>query len=161
MVLLQNLLFKVQFVDYCIKMNAMRVTVLILLCFVSLKSNGQTKDSLSVIETTEKYIQAFYQKKPKWLKDVLHPELIKRTIKSYQDSNEFIKTSGKSEMVELSKVFNANGKFNSNSRANIEVLDLYKKIATVKLTAEKWIDYLHLIKVNQKWQIIDVIWIMI
>jgi len=139
----------------------MKFTVVIFLCLFVCKSYAQSQDSLAVISVTEKYIQAFYQGKPEWLKETLHPELIKRTIKSFPDSEKFIVTNGKSEMVELSKVFNANGKFDDQSRADIEVLDLYNNMASVKLTAEKWIDYLHLIKLNGKWQIVNVIWLMI
>lgn len=124
-------------------------------------SYAQPNDTMEVVATTEKYIQAFYQSKPAWLKETLHPELIKRTVKSFPASDNFITTNGKAEMVELSKVFNSNGKFNAQSKAEIEVLDIYKDIATIKLTAEKWVDYLHLVKLNGKWLIVNVIWITI
>lgn len=139
----------------------MRFFIITLLLSFSRLSSAQSNDSIEVIKVTEKYIQAFYQSKPDWLLETLHPELVKRTVKSFQNSDTFIVNSGQSEMAELSKVFNANGKFNLNSKADVRVLDLFKDIATVKLTAEKWVDYLHLAKLNGNWQIVNVIWIMI
>ena len=139
----------------------MRPFISVLLLVVSVRAFSASTDSIAVIETSEKYIRAFYENQPSWLEEVLHPALIKRTLKSFKGSDEFVQTNGKSEMVELSKVFNVSGKFNKNSKAEIELLDLYQEIATVKLTAEGWIDYLHLIKVNGRWQIVNVVWLMI
>lgn len=128
---------------------------------ISLNVHSQFKDSLAVVVTTEKYILAFYESKPELLAEVLHSELIKRTIKTLPDSNKILFTNNKIEMVELSKKFNTQGKYDSKSEAKIELLDLFKEMATVKLTAENWIDYIHLVKINGKWQIINVIWLMI
>ncbi len=138
----------------------MKYCLLVIFSLTLFSSKAQNKDSSAVISTTEKYIQAFYQTKPDWLEEVLHPELIKRTTKSFGSSKKFITTSGKSEMVELAKIFNSKGKFSDKSRTKIELLDLFKDMATVKLTAEKWIDYLHLIKINGQWKIVNVVWLM-
>ncbi|CAG5083024.1 nuclear transport factor 2 family protein [Parvicella tangerina] len=139
----------------------MKVLNTLFLVFIVVGSYAQSNDSLAVVSTTEKYIQAFYQSNPDWLEEVLHPELIKRTTKSYGDSQEFIITNGKIVMVELSKIFNSKGQYNNLSSAEIEVLDITGNMATVKLLAEKWVDYLHLVKLNNEWKIVNVIWTMI
>ncbi len=121
---------------------------------------AQGDDTALVYDVTQKYITAFYESKPELLVETLHPELVKRTIKDYAGTNEFVVTSGKAEMVELSKIFNLRGTYSSDSRADITVLAVSERIATVKLVAEKWTDYLQLVKIDGSWRIINVLWDM-
>ena len=41
---------------------------------------------------------------------------------------------------------------------DITILDVYENVATVKLVASSWIDYLQIAKVNGRWVIINVLW---
>ena len=63
-------------------------------------------------------------------------------------------------MLKLAKNYNENGdKFGDNPKVEIEVLALDKRIASVKLTADDWVDYMHLVKNDKnQWQIINVLW---
>lgn len=63
-------------------------------------------------------------------------------------------------MLKLAKNYNENGdKFGDNPKVEIEVLALDKRIASVKLTADDWVDYMHLVKTDiNQWQIINVLW---
>jgi hypothetical protein len=39
----------------------------------------------------------------------------------------------------------------------IEVLDVYKNAASVKVVTGRWIDYMHLSKLNGDWRVLDVV----
>ena len=40
------------------------------------------------------------------------------------------------------------------------VLDVFENAASVKVVAAAWIDYLHLVKWNGRWLIVNVLWEM-
>jgi hypothetical protein len=39
----------------------------------------------------------------------------------------------------------------------IEVLDVYRDVASVKVITGRWIDYMHLSKLNGEWRVLDVV----
>ncbi|ASW73968.1 hypothetical protein CJF12_06450 [Chryseobacterium piperi] len=43
-------------------------------------------------------------------------------------------------------------------KKEIKFLDVSDKTASVKLIADEWIDYMHLVKLNGTWKIINVLW---
>jgi len=59
-------------------------------------------------------------------------------------------------MLKVAENYNKNG---DNPKVEIEVLALDDRIASVKLIADDWIDYMHLVKNDKnQWQIINVLW---
>jgi len=38
------------------------------------------------------------------------------------------------------------------------MLEIYDKTASVKFIADEWIDYMHIVKLNARWQLIKVLW---
>lgn len=63
-------------------------------------------------------------------------------------------------MVNLAGFYNENGdKFPNAPRIDIEIFDIDKRAASVKLTADDWIDYMHLYKNEEgQWKILNVLW---
>jgi hypothetical protein len=63
-------------------------------------------------------------------------------------------------MVKVARSYNKDGtKFPPQPRVDIKILDIDQRVATVKLSADEWIDYMHLYK-NQhgEWKIVNVLW---
>jgi hypothetical protein len=62
-------------------------------------------------------------------------------------------------MIENAKNWNkTNTKFPPKPNNQIKILDIYHRIATVKLYSNNWVEYLHLIKLDGKWSIINLLW---
>jgi len=63
-------------------------------------------------------------------------------------------------MLNVAENYNRNGdKFPLSPRIDIKILDIDQRIASVKLSADDWVDYMHLMKNKQgHWQIINVLW---
>jgi hypothetical protein len=40
---------------------------------------------------------------------------------------------------------------------SIEVLDVYRDAASVKVVTGRWINYMHLTKLNGQWRVLDVV----
>jgi hypothetical protein len=45
-----------------------------------------------------------------------------------------------------------------NRRRDVTILDVHGNAATVKVDADDWVDYLHLVKWNDEWRILNVLW---
>jgi hypothetical protein len=43
-------------------------------------------------------------------------------------------------------------------RQDITILDVFQNMATVKLVASGWVDYMHLGKIDGQWKIVNVMW---
>ena len=43
-------------------------------------------------------------------------------------------------------------------RADVTVFDVYDDMATAKVMATTWFDYLHLVKEDDKWLIVNALW---
>lgn len=129
-----------------------------LLSFSLFASDKEEKQA--VIEAAKNYIVSQHQARPELMEKALHPELAKRTHWQQKDGTEFIMKTSFDTMLKVAKNYNKNGdKFGDNPKVEIAVLALDKRIASVKLTADDWIDYMHLVKNDKnQWQIINVLW---
>ena len=62
-------------------------------------------------------------------------------------------------MILLAASYNQDGtQFPENPKKEVIILDMYDKTASVKLIADDWIDYMHIVKLNGKWQLVNVLW---
>jgi hypothetical protein len=43
-------------------------------------------------------------------------------------------------------------------RKDISILDIYGNMASVRLEASAWVDYMHLAKTDGKWVIVNILW---
>ena len=65
----------------------------------------------------------------------------------------------KAQMIEFAKTWNKTGtRFPFNPENKIKILDIYNRIATIKLISDNWIEYLQLIKLDGNWEIMNLIW---
>lgn len=63
-------------------------------------------------------------------------------------------------MVWVAENYNKKGdKFSKSPNVDIKVLDIDNRAASIKLTVDDWIDYMHLYKNEAgQWKIINVLW---
>ena len=62
-------------------------------------------------------------------------------------------------MISVAKNYNKDGnKFSKNPKKDVIILDVFNKTASVKLIADDWVDYMHIVKINKKWTIVNVLW---
>ena len=62
-------------------------------------------------------------------------------------------------MVLLAESYNSEGdRFPDNPLKEVIILDMMDKSASVKLIADEWIDYMHIVKINERWQLVNVLW---
>ncbi|MDY8135511.1 nuclear transport factor 2 family protein [Aquimarina sp. 2201CG5-10] len=129
--------------------------------FISFSIYGQTKqDSLSIKQVALDYIESQHNVKPEQFERAAHPRMVKRTFwTDKQTKKQYLRETFSDAMILLAETYNQNGdKFPKNPKKEVIILDIFDKTASVKLIADEWIDYMHIIKLNKKWQIVNVLW---
>ena len=67
--------------------------------------------------------------------------------------------TGNPTMILLAESYNERGdKFPAAAKKEVVLLDVSERTASVKLIADEWIDYMHIVKLNGSWKIINVLW---
>ena len=117
-------------------------------------------DNQLIERAVRDYIESQHNPDPARMERALDPKLAKRTYWKAADGSEFVMNTDFDTMVKVARTYNKDGtKFPPQPRVDIKILDVDQRVATVKLTADEWIDYMHLYK-NQRseWKIVNVLW---
>ena len=126
-----------------------------------LMSPGAEADEAAIKRAALDYIESQHTPNPDQMARALHDELKKRTYWRDKDGQPFVMETSKETMLRVAETYNADGKgFPAQPKKIIEILDVDQNVASVKLTADDWIDYMHLMKVDGEWKIINVLWQM-
>ncbi|NVK53434.1 MAG: nuclear transport factor 2 family protein [Flavobacteriaceae bacterium] len=127
---------------------------------IVLSKKASKQDSLEIKRISLGYLIALQELKPKLMKEVMNDSLNKVTVGfSRSLRKEVVTAISKDRMIENAKNWNkSNTRFPPNPNNKIKILDIYHRIATVKLYSDNWVEYLHLIKLDGKWSIINLLW---
>ncbi len=120
-----------------------------------LKNESETEQD-AVRAAALDYVEGIYEVDPSRIERSVHPNLAKRGF--YMDSDYQEYPMNYDQLVELAGKYNKEGKIPEDAPKEIEILDLLDQTASVKLTAEWGIDYMHLAKYDSKWKIVNVLW---
>ena len=117
-------------------------------------------DRKAITTAARNYIVSQHISSRELMAAALHPKLVKRTYWGKGSQQETILETSRETMLNVAENYNRNGdKFPANPRVEIKILDIDQRVASVKLSADDWIDYMHLVKNPQgQWQILNVLW---
>ena len=138
------------------------ILLTILLSFlVAFSVQGQTKkDSVAIRQVALDYIESQHNVKPGQFARAAHPRMVKRTFWTDKETGkEYLRETFTDAMILLAETYNKDGdQFPENPKKEVIILDIFDKTASVKLIADDWIDYMHIVKLNGKWQLVNVLW---
>jgi hypothetical protein len=105
------------------------------------------------------YIDGYYTGDAKRMERALHPDLAKRIVATDPET-------GESKLINMTadQLIEATAKgggqyYLAEERLDeVQILDVYGNVASVRINAAEWIDYLHVAKVDGEWKIINVLW---
>ena len=117
-------------------------------------------DSTEIKRISLGYLIALQDMKPELMNEVMNDSLNKITIGWDRASKkEYSRATTKAQMIDFATSWNkSNTKFPTNPDNQVRILDIYNRIANVKLVSDNWVEYLHLIKLDGKWTITNLIW---
>ncbi len=140
-------------------MNTIRLLLLIPIFVASAAIAQADADSAAIRQAALDYIEGWYAGNAERMERALHPDLAKRMVFPLGDSGR----SGLDHQSAMTLVQNTRygaGRDTPEERQlkEVTILDKFENAASVKINASDWIDYLHLVKWNGEWKIVNVLW---
>jgi hypothetical protein len=133
----------------------------LLLCANVYSQGTQKEDIAGVKRACFDYIDAFYKVDTTLAYRSVHPSLQKRGFYFNPKDGAYTKQLEMpfAALIKLAKKWNKSGEeANESSPREVVVFEVSDKTATAKVTAVWGIDYMHLIKEDGKWYIVNVLW---
>jgi hypothetical protein len=114
----------------------------------------------AITATALDYIEGFYTADAARMTRALHPDLAKRILVIDRATG-----APKLDHMTAAQLIDITGRRKgmpppANQQKDVTVLDVFGNAATAKVIANDWIDYLHLVKWNDRWVIVNVLWEM-
>ena len=132
---------------------------IISMMILSMASAGNAYDDISAIkETAMNYMESWYQGDADRMKSSLHDKLAKRSLKESSDGNQELRLTSASDMVLYTEMGYGKRLWKEAFTIDVIVLDHYQNIATVKVIAPHYLEYLHLVKKDHKWLIVNALY---
>jgi hypothetical protein len=123
------------------------------------RAQGTAEDRQAIERTALDYIEGWYTQDPERMERALHPQLIKRRIGVDEASGAWYLDEGSGlRLVQATR--SAPGEVApplGDRRREVVILDVFGNAASVKVEADRWIDYLHLVKWDGEWKILNVL----
>jgi len=116
------------------------------------------EDSLEIRRAVLDYAEGFYSGDVVRMERVIYPDINQvKPGKVSQAGNIALIYSTNSELLEAAR--SGAGKLEDGKRQiSINILSIYENVANAKLVSAKFNDYLQLVKINNQWKIINVLW---
>lgn len=124
-------------------------------------ARAQSQEDLAAIEQAAlDYIQGYYSGSPERMERVLHPDLAKRIVRAGEGGEAVLDQMTAETLVDIARRMSQRPVPEAEWVDDVKILDVYENIASVRIDAAQWIDYLHLARWNGEWKIINVLWEM-
>lgn len=138
---------------------AVAALILVPAAAVAQTAGTQPSDSAAVASTALDYIEGWYQGDARRMESALHPELVKRIVRRDSATGRTaVGNQGASELVTATARGAGTRTPEAARRKDVQVLDVHGDAATARVRAARWVDYLHLVRVDGEWRILNVLW---
>ncbi len=118
-------------------------------------------DSAAIRATALDYIEGWFTGDPERMERALHPELVKRILATDRETGrDFVDGMGMTKLVEGTRHGFGHEIPEDVTRTDVTILDITGRAASVKVDAGPWVDYMHVVRENGEWKILNVLWEM-
>ncbi len=116
-------------------------------------------DSTAIRQAALDYIQGWYEGNAERMERAVHPQLAKRIVRSDPAGGASqLNHMGAAELVEGTRAGYGTRTPPEKRQSDVTLLDIFENVASVKVVASDWVDYLHMARVDDRWVIINVLW---
>jgi hypothetical protein len=118
-------------------------------------------DSAAILGAARDYIEGWYAGDASRMERAVHPKLAKRIIMPATTTapSRLVETTAL-ELVEQTRRGGGRDIPPAARRTEARILDAYENAASVRVDAGEWIDYLHLVRADGRWAILNVLWVL-
>lgn len=118
------------------------------------------EDSVAIRTAALDYIEGFYTGDAERMDNALHDDLKKRIVQRKPGEPDVLDEMTKAELVEMTAGGGGSGMPDGLKVSDVTILDIYGGMASVKIVAGAWVDYMHIARVDEDWKIVNVLWEM-
>ena len=115
-------------------------------------------DSAAIRQTALDYIEGWYEGNAERMERAVHPDLAKRIVNMDQRGRPLLGHQSAMTLVQNTRRGGGKDTPATERRTDVRILDTFVNSASVRVDADRWIDYLHVAKWNGRWVIINVLW---
>jgi hypothetical protein len=135
-------------------------TALALLALAAVRpATAQTAaDTSGIRQAALDYIEGWYSGDGDRMARALHPELAKRIMNADSAGRTWIRDMTASELIRGTRSGGGTSTPAERRRTEYRLLDIFQNAASARVDAGGWIDYLHLVKWQGRWVILNVLW---
>lgn len=144
----------------CKPTHATAVAVLLSLSWAGTPVAAQTPaDSAAIHEVVLDYVDGWWAGDAERMESALHPNLVKRNVFMHRETGRsMMNSSSKYELVEYTRAGGGSQNPEMKGDVEVEILAMAGDIANVFAASDRYVDYLHLVRWNGKWVIVNVLW---
>ena len=128
------------------------------LLFAGVLDAQTSADSAAIRQTALDYIEGWYEGNAERMERAVHPDLAKRIINVDQRGRPVLGHQSAMTLVQNTRRGGGKDTPPAERRTGVRILDAFGNTASVRVDADRWIDYLHVAKWNGRWVIINVLW---
>jgi hypothetical protein len=122
-------------------------------------AQARSPDELAAIKQTAlNYMDSWYKGDSKKMKQSLHKKLAKRSLQKSVGGKKLLRRTSASDMVWYTRSGVGENLWYEDLKTEVVILDSYEDIASVKIITPHYYEYLHLIKLDGKWVIINALY---
>jgi hypothetical protein len=115
-------------------------------------------DSAAIKATALDYIEGWYQGNAERMERAVHPDLAKRIVNTTAQGRSVLGHQSAMTLVQNTRRGGGKDTPPAQQRTDVRILDIFQNTASVRVDADSWVDYLHIVKWNGRWVIINVLW---
>jgi hypothetical protein len=115
-------------------------------------------DSAAIKATALDYIEGWYQGNAERMERAVHPDLAKRIVNTTAQGPSVLGHQSAMTLVQNTRRGGGKDTPPAQQRTDVRILDIFQNTASVRVDADSWVDYLHIVKWNGRWVIINVLW---
>ena len=118
-------------------------------------------DSAAIRATALDYAEGWYTSDTVRMTRALHPQLAKRIVMTPRGGGEpRLGDMTAAQLIGGTAEGGGSRTPADRRQADVEILDIFQNTASVRLTMQDWIDYMHVAKWNGRWVVVNVLWEM-
>jgi hypothetical protein len=137
----------------------MRSAVCAFLLLIPGMARAQTSaDTAGIRGAALDYIEGYWTANGERMAQAVHPALIKRIMNTDTAGNHWIREMSASELIRGTRMGGGSRTPAAQQGRDVRILDIFQNTASVRVDATGWIDYMHMVKWQGRWVIVNVLW---
>lgn len=124
----------------------------------AVSSSPTSSDHTAVVEVVQDYFEGWFDGDTERMRRALHPGLAKRSLRQVDRESPELRAVTTEQMLVWTAAGEGRRLDPGGRRIDVEVVDLHGNIASVVVRSPVYREYLHLVRADEGWSIVNALW---